>query len=113
MVRLRQGDIIYVNLDPIQGHEQAGDRPVLILSSQEVANVSNMFIVSPISNTSREFPLYHKLRSTNRTTGKVLLDQTRSLDLRSRGVRSSGHDKVSREELEEIIHKYKLLFEID
>ena len=32
MARILRGDIIWANLDPTLGHEQAGSRPVLILS---------------------------------------------------------------------------------
>ncbi|MFT8869532.1 MAG: type II toxin-antitoxin system PemK/MazF family toxin, partial [Liquorilactobacillus nagelii] len=46
--------------------------------------------------------------------GKVLLDQTIALDLRARHVTDEAIvDHVSREELEEIISLYKLLFSID
>jgi mRNA interferase MazF len=31
-VPIRRGDIYFVNLDPVQGHEQAGTRPVLVVS---------------------------------------------------------------------------------
>jgi len=30
---IRRGEIYFVNLDPVKGREQAGQRPVLILSS--------------------------------------------------------------------------------
>lgn len=29
---IRRGDIYFVNLNPVQGREQAGQRPVLVLS---------------------------------------------------------------------------------
>ncbi len=32
MARLLRGDIVWANLDPTQGHEQSGKRPVLIIS---------------------------------------------------------------------------------
>src|SRR5216684_5588243 len=32
MARLLRGDIVWANLDPVKGHEQAGRRPVLVLS---------------------------------------------------------------------------------
>ena len=37
MARILRGDIIWADLNPVQGHEQAGLRPVLILS-QDVFN---------------------------------------------------------------------------
>ena len=32
----RRGDIYFVNLNPTVGHEQAGQRPVLVLSVDEI-----------------------------------------------------------------------------
>ena len=29
---LRKGDVVWANLDPVIGHEQAGQRPVLVIS---------------------------------------------------------------------------------
>ncbi len=29
---IERGEIYFVNLNPVQGHEQAGQRPVLVLS---------------------------------------------------------------------------------
>jgi mRNA interferase MazF len=33
---IRRGDIYFVNLNPVVGHEQAGQRPVLVLSVDEI-----------------------------------------------------------------------------
>ena len=37
MASILRGDIVWANLDPTPGHEQAGSRPVLVLS-QEIFN---------------------------------------------------------------------------
>lgn len=113
MVELKQGDIVNVNLSPTSGHEQNGVRPVLILSSVKVTQFSNMYIVAPISKTDRVFPFYHRLYSASNTVGQVLLDQTRGLDLNGRGYDDTYMNCVSKTELNEIINKYKLLFDID
>lgn len=112
-MNLKQGEIVNVNLSPTSGHEQNGERPVLILSSVKVPNISNMYIVAPISTTTRNYPFYHKLNSAPNTVGQVLLDQTRGLDLETRGYDPRYQNSVSKEELEIIINKYKLLFDID
>lgn len=31
--RARQGDIVWINLDPQTGHEQAGRRPAMVISN--------------------------------------------------------------------------------
>ena len=109
-----QGDIFYVNFNPSRGHEQMNKRPAIALSNDLVCQTSNMTIVAPISSTKRNFPMYHRLTSRQTVYGKVLLDQTIALDLRARHVTDETIvDHVSREELEEIITLYKLLFSID
>jgi len=78
-----QGDIIKINLDPKQGHEQKGYRPYLCLSHHLVSDYANIAIFAPISNTSRKYPLYLPLEGT-KTTGVVLLDQLVTIDYNAR-----------------------------
>lgn len=111
---VNQGEIFYVNFNPSKGHEQKNRRPAIALSNDLVCKTSNMTIVAPISSTKRDFPMYYKLTSCKKIYGKVLLDQTISLDLNSRNVRKEDIvDKVSIKELDKIIKIYKLLFSID
>ncbi len=32
---IRRGEIYFVNLNPVEGREQAGNRPVLVLNSED------------------------------------------------------------------------------
>ena len=79
-----QGDIIKLNLNPTKGHEQAGDRPVLVISNASFSRASNMLMVCPITNTNRNSPLHVEL-SGLQTTGFVMCDQVRVVDIRARG----------------------------
>ncbi|MDR0868224.1 MAG: type II toxin-antitoxin system PemK/MazF family toxin [Planctomycetota bacterium] len=78
-----QGDIIKINLDPKQGHEQAGYRPYICLSHQLVSDYANVAVFAPISNTARRYPLYVPLSKT-RSTGVAMLDQLVTIDYRAR-----------------------------
>lgn len=85
MYHAKQGDIIWLSLLPQAGHEQAGRRPALVVSS----NVFNSFsrttaMVCPITNTDRNTPLHVKLDSRTTTTGFVMCDQTKILDIEAR-----------------------------
>ena len=40
----KQGDIVFTNLDPVRGHEQAGDRPCLIISNDDYNPVFDSYI---------------------------------------------------------------------
>jgi len=78
-----QGDIIKINLDPKQGHEQQGYRPYLCLSHHLVSDHANVAVFAPVSNTARRYPLYVPLTAT-KTTGVVLLDQLVTIDYNAR-----------------------------
>lgn len=108
---IKQGDVFYVDFNPTKGHEQKNKRPAIALSNDLVSRYTGMTLVAPISTTDREFPTYHTLRTTRIVKGKVLLDQVRSLDLEAREV-NKAEEKISKEEFEEIIHKFKLLVDI-
>ena len=81
---MRQGDIIWLNFDPQSGREQAGYRPAVIVSNNTFNAKTNMAIVCPITNTNRSFPLHIQLDSRTKTTGYVLCEHIKSLDLSNR-----------------------------
>ena len=35
----KQGDIVYVDLDPTKGHEQRGTRPAIVISNNVLMNI--------------------------------------------------------------------------
>jgi mRNA interferase MazF len=74
-----QGDIIKINLDPKQGHEQAGYRPYICLSHKLISDYANIAVFAPISNTTRNYPLYVPLKCA-KSTGVVMLDQLVTID---------------------------------
>lgn len=80
---VKQGDIIKINFDPKEGHEQAGYRPAVVVSNNFFNSRSPMTIVCPITNTNNGYPLHVPLTGTT-TTGVVLCEQIRSLDLSAR-----------------------------
>lgn len=108
---ISQGDIFYVDFNPSIGHEQKNRRPAIALSHDLVSRFGGLTIVAPISTTERNYPTYHALKTTKVIHGKVLLDQTTALDLQARGVKKV-EDRLSKEELKEILDKYKLLFDL-
>ena len=81
---VKQGDIVLVNFNPQVGHEQKGFRPALIISSDEFIKRARLVIACPITNTNREFPLHISLDERTQTTGFVLCNQLRTLDLNAR-----------------------------
>ena len=81
---VKQGDIIKVSFDPKARHEQAGYRPAIVVSNDEFIRRTKLAIVCPITNTDNSFPLHVPLDSRTSTTGVVLCEHLRTLDLNSR-----------------------------
>ena len=85
---MRRGDIYLVALDPTEGHEQQGTRPVLVVSPDDFNKVTKVPVVVPITtggNFARTAGFAVLLDGAGiRTTGIVRCDQPRALDLKAR-----------------------------
>lgn len=78
------GCIIRIDFSPSKGHEQAKQRPALVISGKQFNNYCNMTWVLPISHAVN-YPLHIDLPKGLITEGKVLCEHIRSMDLNSRG----------------------------
>ena len=81
---VKQGDIIKVSFSTQSGHEQAGYRPALIVSNDKFNAITKLAIVCPITNTNNRFPLHVPLDNRTTTTGVILCEHLRTLDLTAR-----------------------------
>ena len=77
-----KGDIVRVNLNPVRGHEQGKNRPVLVINS--VPLPGGMNLVLPITSKKKTYPLEVKLDNRTITQGIVLCFQIRAIDLKKR-----------------------------
>nr|VFJ44745.1 MAG: mRNA interferase MazF [Candidatus Kentron sp. DK]VFJ44915.1 MAG: mRNA interferase MazF [Candidatus Kentron sp. DK] len=59
MARILRGDIIWADLNPTKGHEQAGSRPVLVLSHEVFNKHSGTVIAVALTSVPQQagFPL--------------------------------------------------------
>ena len=81
---VKQGTIIKINFNPKSGHEQAGYRPAVVISNNFFNQKAKLSIVCPITNTNNHFPLHIPLDERTKTTGVILCEHIKSLDLNSR-----------------------------
>lgn len=67
MARILRGEIRWADLNPVRGHEQAGLRPVLILSHDIFNEHSGTVIAVAITSQPQKagFPLTLELKSAN------------------------------------------------
>lgn len=96
-----QGDIIYIESNPQTGHEQKGKRPALVVSNYTYNRFTKLAIVCPITNTNREFPLHLLLDGRTKTTGVIMCEQVKALDIYSRDV--SYYEKAPIDIIEEAL----------
>jgi len=98
---VKQGDIIWLDFDPQTGHEQKGRRPALVISNETFNNFSSLTIVCPITNTDKKHPFHVKLDKRTKSTGVILSDQPRTLDIKARNYEFI--EKIPDEILNEVI----------
>lgn len=108
---MKRGDIYMVSLDPTMGHEQQGQRPVLIVSPTAFNEATKVPVVLPITSGgefTRRMGFAVPLSGT-KTTGVVRCDQPRVLDIAARGGRKV--EALPAEILEEVLARVGTLFE--
>jgi mRNA interferase ChpB len=108
---MKRGDIYLVSLDPTLGHEQQGQRPVLVVSPTTFNEATKLPVVLPITgggDFARRIGFAVPLSGT-KTTGVVRCDQPRVLDLEAR--RGRKVDALPAEILDEVLARVVTLFE--
>jgi mRNA interferase MazF len=103
MARVLRGDIVWADLDPTQGHEQSGRRPVLVLS-QDVFNERSGTVIA-CALTSQEpragFPLTLELSVPKLSKRSwVKISQIRTLSVKRLGKKLG---RASVEQLDQVI----------
>ncbi len=83
----KQGDIVYIDLNPTKGHEQNGKRPAIVISN-DVFNINTkMVIVCPITSNLKDYPTHYILEDSKKIYGSVLCEHIRSIDYEIRNVK--------------------------
>jgi mRNA interferase MazF len=81
---VKQGDIIKLDLSSTAGHEQSGYRPAVVVSNDFAISKTNMVYIAPVANSARHFPLHVRLDGRTKTTGEILCEQIKAVDLEAR-----------------------------
>lgn len=96
---MRRGDIYQANLNPTQGSEQAGTRPVIIVSRDAINEHSPVVIVVPVTgaeNRARMYPTHILLKAGEGGLTKdsiAVAEQVRAIT-KSRLTTNLGHLKL-------------------
>lgn len=101
MARILRGDVRWADLNPVRGHEQAGHRPVLVLS-HNVFNERSGTVIA-VAMTSQEpragFPLTLESQATGlakRSWVKISQVRTLSTDRIGKRIARASDDEVAK-----------------
>ncbi len=83
----KQGDIVFLDFNPVKGHEQAGIRPAVVISTNTFNQNTKMVILCPITSNNKEFPTHYQLEDTINVHGSVLCEHIRSIDYEIRNLK--------------------------
>lgn len=101
---MRQGEIWFADLEPTKGSEQAGCRPVVIVSGDTLNETLPIAIIVPISSKIKSYPtcvFLHKNRSNGlKKDGEAIPFQIRTI-AKKRLTKRIG--RVAHEELRDIL----------
>jgi mRNA interferase MazF len=103
VARILRGEVRWADLNPVRGHEQAGLRPVLILSHDVFNERSGTVIAVALTGQQQRagFPLTYELRSAKLPKRSwVKISQIRTLAVERIGARL---DRASPEDLAQIV----------
>ena len=104
------GDVVWLELDPQAGHEQAGHRPALVLSPSAYNTKTSLLVCCPISSQAKGYPFEVPITNNPKISGVILADQVKSLDWQARKAKIKG--RVSDYELAATLGKLKALIGI-
>jgi mRNA interferase MazF len=85
-----RGDIVWLQFNPQAGHEQAGHRPALVLSSASYNRLSGLMLCCPMTSQKKGYPFEVVIGNEPDHTSVVLADQVKSLDWKVRKAVKKG-----------------------
>jgi mRNA interferase MazF len=84
---LEAGDLVWLELGPPLGYEQAGRRPAIVVSPQAYNKQSSLILVCPITRNIDAWAFKVEMPEGTHIQGAIIVDQVRSIDRQARFVR--------------------------
>ena len=106
-----RGDLIWLQFNPRAGHEQASQRPAVVISPSSYNRRVGLALCCPVTSQVKGYPFEVLLPSGLGVEGARLSDQIKSLDWRARKARRIGN--LPAEVLQETVGKMVALIEPD
>jgi mRNA interferase MazF len=103
----KRGDAVWLNLYPQAGREQAGRRPVIVLSPISYNRRTGLAIVSPITSHAKGYTFEVSIPAGLRVQGVILSDHVKSSDWRMRDIKFIC--RLPESVVEEVLEKLSVL----
>ena len=101
-----RGDIVWLNFDPVKGHEQQGPRPAVIISPRRYNAMAEISLACPITSVIKRYPFEVNIE-TPKVKGVILCDQIRAVAWRDRKAKFIA--SVPKETMVKVTDKIRLL----
>ena len=79
-----RGDLIWITLNPVAGHEQAGGRPALVVSPKSYNHKTGLCILCPATRRKKGYPFEVVSTAPDGQESVLLSDHLRNVDWRDR-----------------------------
>ena len=106
-----RGDVIWINMNPQVGHEQAGRRPAIVMSPSAYNGKVGLALLCPITNQVKGYPFEVIIPEGLDISGAILSDQVKSLDWKRRN--AEFFIKIPETVVSEVFKKLEVLLHID
>lgn len=106
----RRGDLVWLSFDPQAGHEQAGHRPALVLSTESYNRKVGLALFCPITSQRKGYPFEVAIPAGLAVSGVVLSDQVKNLDWKARNTSFAG--ELPLDIFQEVLAKLGTLLEM-
>ena len=106
-----RGDVVWIDMHPQAGHEQAGRRPAIVLSPNSYNSKVGLALFCPVTNQIKGYPFEVIIPPGLKVTGAILSDQVKSLDWKIRN--TEFYEKIPETVILEIFKKLTTLLRFE
>lgn len=103
-----RGDLVWVDLSPTKGREQAKVRPAIVVSPKNYNQKTNLALMCPVTSVVKGYP-FEVAVNDKKVSGVILADHVRSLDWKARNAKFIA--KVKSKVMQEVQTKLLVLIE--